>query len=474
MLTKTQQADIPHTGGMQTLTDYGVRNIVNHKYKSGDWSVGDKALNPWWEWVATCMPMWLAPNAITLVGTGFMISTLAVGEAYRTGYYAWLTYPMLQLYTAACLFAYQTLDAVDGKQARRTQSSSPLGQLFDHGCDALVTNVFVINVLAALGLDPSTGLGFWSYASCLTVFYLAQWEEGTSHVLRTNVHGMGVTEVQGTAMLLHVCAAFVPRDVFSAPVLPVPSFLHPLLQELDLLLPMGAAGALTLAQAAGATAVTLGIVSSIMFVYHVAVTQRAPSALSSLLPTLLLVASALVDQAITAGEARAYGGSKGASGPSAMLLAYAIAQTHMTTQTIVCSMARQPVSPVSEQVSILAYPAVVWLSWYMGHGHPQVRYVQWAYAGLTVALYLQFAMNASYQIKKALGIHVFVLGRVAGSLPGVPVEERQPTAQPTQEGAPAKTQGRGRGQSPASSPASSRKRASSSKAVARSPSRSRK
>lgn len=26
---------------------------------------------------------------------------------------------------------------MDGKQARRTGSSSPLGQLFDHGCDAL-------------------------------------------------------------------------------------------------------------------------------------------------------------------------------------------------------------------------------------------------------------------------------------------------------------------------------------------------
>ena len=32
---------------------------------------------------------------------------------------------------AICLFAYQSLDAIDGKQARRTGSSSPLGELFD-------------------------------------------------------------------------------------------------------------------------------------------------------------------------------------------------------------------------------------------------------------------------------------------------------------------------------------------------------
>lgn len=37
------------------------------------------------------------------------------------------------------LFAYQSLDAIDGKQARRTGTSSPLGELFDHGCDSIST-----------------------------------------------------------------------------------------------------------------------------------------------------------------------------------------------------------------------------------------------------------------------------------------------------------------------------------------------
>jgi phosphatidylglycerophosphate synthase len=31
------------------------------------------------------------------------------------------------------LFLYQSLDAIDGKQARRTGTSGPLGELFDHG-----------------------------------------------------------------------------------------------------------------------------------------------------------------------------------------------------------------------------------------------------------------------------------------------------------------------------------------------------
>ena len=40
---------------------------------------------------------------------------------------------------AVGVFVYQTLDAIDGKQARRTGSNSPLGELFDHGCDAVST-----------------------------------------------------------------------------------------------------------------------------------------------------------------------------------------------------------------------------------------------------------------------------------------------------------------------------------------------
>jgi len=31
---------------------------------------------------------------------------------------------------------------MDGKQARKTGNSSPLGMLFDHGCDALTMTLF--------------------------------------------------------------------------------------------------------------------------------------------------------------------------------------------------------------------------------------------------------------------------------------------------------------------------------------------
>lgn len=51
---------------------------------------------------------------------------------------------------AACYLTYRILDEMDGKQARRTGNSSPLGLLFDHGCDSMTASLFTLMVLKAL------------------------------------------------------------------------------------------------------------------------------------------------------------------------------------------------------------------------------------------------------------------------------------------------------------------------------------
>lgn len=81
-------------------------------------------------------------------------------------YYTW----------GAGLFLYQAFDAIDGKQARRTGMAGPLGEMFDHGCDALNTTLEVIIAAQALNL----GRSWWTVASqiaTLANFYLTTWEE---------------------------------------------------------------------------------------------------------------------------------------------------------------------------------------------------------------------------------------------------------------------------------------------------------
>ena len=55
-------------------------------------------------------------------------------------------------FAAFCIFVYINMDAIDGKQARRTGASSPLGQLFDHGCDSFSLTFFILAACQATQL----------------------------------------------------------------------------------------------------------------------------------------------------------------------------------------------------------------------------------------------------------------------------------------------------------------------------------
>lgn len=74
------------------------------------------------------------------------------------------------------LFLYQTFDACDGTQARRTGQSGPLGELFDHGVDAINTTLGVIIFSGAVNLGQSWATLVTAFAS-LCAFYLTTWEE---------------------------------------------------------------------------------------------------------------------------------------------------------------------------------------------------------------------------------------------------------------------------------------------------------
>uniref|UniRef100_A0A670Y0X2 Choline/ethanolaminephosphotransferase 1 n=1 Tax=Pseudonaja textilis TaxID=8673 RepID=A0A670Y0X2_PSETE len=99
----------------------------------------------------------------------------------------------------------QSLDAIDGKQARRTNSSSPLGELFDHGCDSLSTVFVVLGTCIAvqLGTNPD-----WMFFCCFAgtfMFYCAHWQTYVSGTMRFGI--IDVTEVQVFIIIMHLLAA---------------------------------------------------------------------------------------------------------------------------------------------------------------------------------------------------------------------------------------------------------------------------
>lgn len=125
-------------GAAAVLSKQDLDMIAAYKYKPGAYTHLDDALTPFWNWAVTLLPLWMAPNLVTFIGlVGTCLASLLV-TSYSPGLDGEDVPRWCSLLFAAALFLYQTLDAIDGKQARRTNSSSPLGQLFDHGCDAAV------------------------------------------------------------------------------------------------------------------------------------------------------------------------------------------------------------------------------------------------------------------------------------------------------------------------------------------------
>ena len=154
----------------------------------------------------------LSPNLVTLIGFIAIIAQYALiafycpqleGEAPRWVY----------VFSGFCVFFYQTMDALDGKQARRTGCSSPMGEIFDHGCDALSLSFLFLATctVAQIGLDelwlPLTlGAGIGS-------FFLTQWEEYHTDIMYLGY--VNVTEAQVAIMMIHWTAAYAGPFVFA-------------------------------------------------------------------------------------------------------------------------------------------------------------------------------------------------------------------------------------------------------------------
>ncbi len=157
------------------------------------------------------IPMWLAPNVMTLIGFIGMIGATIYGLYCNPTFTKAL--PRECIATVFVLvFLYQTLDALDGKQARRTHNSTPLGQLFDHGCDAVSMCCFAMlgGLVTRTGVDSPFFQAF--FFSSLIAFFLAQWEEYWTGII--DLGEVGVTEGQMLGLLLYVVAFIFGTDMF--------------------------------------------------------------------------------------------------------------------------------------------------------------------------------------------------------------------------------------------------------------------
>ncbi|KAJ8085164.1 hypothetical protein PM082_003949 [Marasmius tenuissimus] len=191
---------------MGYLPKEALDNLKKYSYKGVDKSLVSKyILGPFWTWFVTLWPVTVAPNTITLSGLSIVFlnfltllyydPTYLTEKGGATGPPHWIYFTW-----GAGLFLYQSFDAIDGKQARRTGMAGPLGEMFDHGCDAINTTLEVIIAAQALNL----GRSWWTVASqiaTLANFYLTTWEEYHTGALYLGVFS---GPVEGILMIIAI------------------------------------------------------------------------------------------------------------------------------------------------------------------------------------------------------------------------------------------------------------------------------
>ncbi|KAK3927794.1 Ethanolaminephosphotransferase 1 [Frankliniella fusca] len=174
------------------LSPQQLAGFETYKYSSIDSSpIGKYITHPFWNFVVKFCPTWIAPNVLTFSGFLLIVLNFVMFAYYDPNFNAssinkpdapiprWVF-----LLAGINLFLAHTLDGIDGKQARRTGTSGPLGELFDHGCDSWSSAMIPVCLYSAFGSsDLTTFRMFFCVWNVFINFYTSHWEKYNTGVL---------------------------------------------------------------------------------------------------------------------------------------------------------------------------------------------------------------------------------------------------------------------------------------------------
>lgn len=180
---------------MRYLSEEELKGFENYEYTCKDTSpLSNYVMHPFWDQAVKLVPRGVAPNVLTM--SGFVLTLVNVG---LLSYYDWVFYassdlhpeappvpPWVWLVCAVNQFLAHTLDGIDGKHARRTGSSGPLGELFDHGLDSWATLFMPVCLYSVFG-QAEMSCNTWRFLLVLCnihfCFILSHWEKYNTGIL---------------------------------------------------------------------------------------------------------------------------------------------------------------------------------------------------------------------------------------------------------------------------------------------------
>ncbi|XP_021759778.1 choline/ethanolaminephosphotransferase 1 isoform X2 [Chenopodium quinoa] len=380
---------------------HGIAALHRYKYSGEDHSYTAKyILQPFWTRFVHIFPLWMPPNMITLTGFMFLMTSALLGYLYSPR----LDSPpprWVHFMHGLLLFLYQTFDAVDGKQARRTNSSSSLGELFDHGCDALACAFEAL----AFGSTAMCGRAtFWFWVIAAIPFYGATWEHYFTNTLILPVIN-GPTEGLMLIYLCHFFTTFVGAEWWaqqfgaSIPFLSwVPFF-----------------SGIPTYQVALYLMIASGVIPTVAFniqnVYNVVKLRKGSMllALAMLYPFVVLLVGVLVWDYLSPSDLIG-------TYPHLVVVGTGLAFGFLVGRMILSHLCDEPKGlKTSMCMSLLYLPLAIAnaLTARLNDGVPLVdeSLVLLGYCAFTACLYLHFATSVINEITTALGIYCFRITR---------------------------------------------------------------
>ena len=185
-----------------------IQTFSEYKYKSPHKTYLEGViLDVFWEWIWNFVPKYVAPNLITAIGLVAIfigMIPLVIDDPMITNQVSSWIY----VYIAFSIWFYQTMDCIDGKQARRTGTSSVLGELFDHGWDAITWAIMTLiySYIFTYGSSFGTCLAI---AFQLGIFCLFTFEKRFTYELRTAMGEFGTIEAHYLYILFILLRAYL-------------------------------------------------------------------------------------------------------------------------------------------------------------------------------------------------------------------------------------------------------------------------
>lgn len=167
-------------------------------------------LQKFWIKLSHYVPSHITPCVLTCLGLGINLGSCLTLLYYSPDAKAEAP-SWVYVLCAVGVFLYQTLDALDGKQAMKVQDTQ-IEEVYDHGCDAISTVFVCLTASAACQFCTLPLFMFLFFIVSMFVFYTAHWQDHVTHVM---IFGkFDVSEVQFTVIFIHLLTAFYGQQIW--------------------------------------------------------------------------------------------------------------------------------------------------------------------------------------------------------------------------------------------------------------------